>query len=440
MVPRMTLRVLMVNTYQAGGGAGRVGELLADALHAAGDRVCAFVRDPRGSDGDQLRAGTWRETALAAWLARRGLVDLGHGSSFFWKTRAEYAAADVLHLHNLHGDYVSIAALPFWGFDKPIVWTLHDCWPLTGNCAAPGPCARWRQSCGRCPQVGAYPLGAVDRSRFYRRLKPRLFAAARPRIVSPSRWLLERVAELPELRRLPQRVICSPIDCDVFAPLNDRAATRLGLDLAADCFTVVLSGNNWADRLKGTDHAIVALRAAGAAVRGLQLLVVGRQSDRLLSATGLPGRALPFLGRRQQLAAAYACADVCLFPSLAENYPLTVLESLACGTPVVAYDVGGVPEQIEHTKTGYLARDRRPETLARGLVTLSRDQRGMRDMGFRGREFVLRTCSPAAVAEQYCDEYRRAVAAWCRRRGRLSPRYTVGPWGHALAGAAWPGK
>jgi glycosyltransferase involved in cell wall biosynthesis len=436
----MTLRVLMVNTYQAGGGAGRVGQLLADALHAAGDHVCAYVRAPRGSNGDQRRAGTWRETALAAWLTRRGLGELGHGSSLLWKTRAEYAAADVLHLHNLHGDYLSIAALPLWGLDKPIVWTLHDCWPLTGNCAAPGPCTRWRQSCGRCPQVGVFPAGAVDRSRFYRRLKPRLFVAARPRLVAPSRWLLARVSELPELRRLPRRVIRPPIDCDVFAPREGRAAARRRLGLAAQPFTAVLSGNNWADHLKGKDHAISALRAAGAAVRGLQVLAIGHGSDQLLSATGLPGRALPFIEPRDQLAAAYACADACLFPSQAENYPLTVLESLACGTPVVAYDVGGVPEQLEHLHTGYLARDRHPEALARGLVILARDQRGTYEMGLRGRQFVRRTCSPAAVGAQYRDEYRRAIVAWCRRRRRSSPRYVVGRWAHALATAVWPEK
>ncbi len=435
----MSLRVLMVNTHQAGGGAGRVGQLLADTLHAGGDEVCAFVRKPRDSNGDQRQAGTWRETALAAWLGRRGLGALGHSSSFFWKTRAEYASADILHLHNLHGDYVSIAALPVWGFDKPIVWTLHDFWPLTGNCAAPGSCARWRQSCGRCPEVGAYPLGVVDRTRFFRRLKPRLFAAAHPRIVTPSRWLLERVTELPELRRLPKRVIRSPIDCEVFGPLADGRAARRRLGLT-DRFTIVLSGNNWADRLKGTDHAMSALRAAGAAIRGLQVLAVGRRSDRLLAATGLPGRALPFIERRDRLAEAYACADVCLFPSQAENYPLTVLESMACGTPVVAYDVGGVPEQIEHMWTGYLTRERHPEALARGLVVLARDQRGTHEMGLRGREFVQRTCAPAVVVEQYRDEYRRAIAAWCRRRRRSSPRYAIGRWAHALADAAWPEK
>ena len=174
---RDRLHVLMVNTHQTGGGAGRVGELLAEALRAGGDDVRALVRSDPAGRPHHRRAGHWREAGLVAWLAHRGLTDLGHISSLFWCCRPDFAAADVLHWHNLHGDYVSLAALPLWGFDKPIVWTLHDFWPLTGNCAAPGACTRWRRSCGHCPQVGTYPLGDVDRSRFYRWLKPRLFAA-----------------------------------------------------------------------------------------------------------------------------------------------------------------------------------------------------------------------------------------------------------------------
>jgi len=93
----------------------------------------------------------WRLSFLQQWLSRAGLPDLGHIASFLWRCRAEYAAADVVHLHNLHGDYLSLLALPLWGRDKPLVWTLHDAWPLTGNCAYPRDCPRWRAGCGRCP-------------------------------------------------------------------------------------------------------------------------------------------------------------------------------------------------------------------------------------------------------------------------------------------------
>lgn len=435
VLPDPRLHVLMVNTHQTGGGAGRVGELLAAGLRRAGDDVRAFVRASVTGHLHQCAAGSWRETRAAAWLARRGFTDLGHLSSFCWQTRPDYAVADVVHLHNLHGDFVSLAALPLWSRQKPLVWTLHDCWPLTGGCAAPAACTRWRRSCGRCPQVGVYPVGGVDRTSVYRRIKPWLWRWARPRIVTPSHWLERRVAEIPALQSLPRRVIRPPIDCETFAPRPDLVELRRQLGLTPERPTVVLAGNNWSDALKGGTDGIVALRGAAAAVPKLQVLVVGRGSAELLAATRLTGRALPFQHERHLLAAAYACADVCLFPSRAENYPLTVLEALACETPVVGYDVGGVPEQIEHLQTGYVAPDGQPAELAAGLVLLLRAPNGVRAMGRRGRAFVLRTSSIAAVVAEYREEYRRAIAAWSRRRGRSSPRTRVGRWEQQVARA-----
>ena len=213
------------------------------------------------------------------------------------------------------------------------------------------------------------------------------------------------------------------------------AALRRRFGLAADRFTIVLSGNNWADRLKGADHAIAALRAAGAAVRELQLLVIGRGSEALLSQTGLTGQARPYLHQRGQLADAYACADVCLFPSRAENYPLTVLEALACGTPVVACAVGGIPEQIEHRRTGFLARAGQSGELTAGIVTLARHPAAARTMGRLGRMFVVRTSAVPVIAAQYRDEYRRAIRAWCRRRWRGSAKSDLGWLSRAVARA-----
>lgn len=420
--PGVPLNVLMVAAQQTGGGAGRAGELLSAELQRHGHVVNSFVRDNRTNDPACHIATHWRVTPLMRLLAAHGFPELGNLTSFLWRSRAEYAGADVLHLHNIHGEYVSLAAMPLWGADKPIVWTLHDFWPLTGNCATPRSCTRWRQSCGRCPLLGVYPMSHVDRSRFYRWLKPRLFAAAHPRIVTPSQWLGDRLQEVPQLRDLPRRVIRYPIDCVLFSPQPDPRGLRHKFDLHPDRPTVVMSGHAWSDPFKGGDQAIAALRQAHAAVPDLQLLVIGKRSDELLRATGLGGRALPFLQGRGPLAEAYACADVCLFPSRAENYPLTNLEAMACGTPVVAYDVGGIPEQVDHLNTGFVASDGHPEQLATGIVHVAGDVDRARQMGVRGRDFVVHTSSVPVVVAQYEDEYQRAIEAWCRRRGRQTAR------------------
>ena len=165
----------------------------------------------------------------------------------------------------------------------------------------------------------------------------------------------------------------------------------------------------------------------------LQLLVVGEASDRLLAASGLAGRALPFVEVREMLAAAYAAADVCLFPSLAENYPMTMLEVMACGTPVVAFAVGGIPEQIAHQKTGFVAREGDVDELATGLVQLSSDIAAARSMGAAARQFVLRNCRSEATVARYRQTYREAIAAWLRRRMRRSPRFERGGFARLVA-------
>jgi len=420
------LNVLVVNTAGTGGGAARVSELLTQGLRRTGTRVSLLAGGSLAEDPHAALAGHWHERRPAIWLARRGFPELGHPSSFLWRCREEYASADVLHLHNLHGDYLSIAALPLWGFDKPVVWTLHDLWLVTGNCAYPYTCPRWTRSCGRCRQLGVYPMSAVDRSHLYRRLKPWLIAAARPILVAPSRWLAAHVRRVPELAGLPLRVIPYPIACEVFSPTSDRPAARRSFGLAHAAPTVILGGYDWSDARKGGPDAIAALRRASARVPGLQLLVIGADSDHVLQRSGVLGRAVPFLREREALARAYGCADVCLLPSRAENYPLTVLEAMACGTPVVAYDVGGVPEQIAPGRTGLLARDGHPDELAAGLVRVLTDTRVARRMGAAAREFVVDTCSVEAVVERYRRTYADAIRTWCRRRARGDPRFDRG--------------
>ena len=421
-----TLNVLMVNTQQTGGGAARVSELLSQALRRGGSYITSFVEANPDHDPHGRHAGHWRETAWAERLSRHGFPDLGRVTPFLWGCREEYASADVLHLHNLHGDYVSIAALPLWGFDKPVVWTLHDFWALTGNCATPGACTRWKRGCGGCPQLGVYPMSRVDRSHLYRRLKPKLISAARPLLVSPSRWLAERVRELPAFATLPLRVIPNPVDCDLFTPTDARDELRRQFGLRPDHATVIMAGNTWADPMKGGEYAIAALRHAAQRVPALQVLVIGGSSDRLLGASGLPGRALPFARDRATLARAYACADICLFPSLAENYPLTTLEAMACGIPVVAYDVGGVREQIVHLKTGYIARGGCVGELAAGVVRLTTSLAATKRMGRAGREHIARTCNVEVVAARYRQAYADAIRAWRHRHASPSPRRARG--------------
>lgn len=437
------LHVLKVNTTQSGGGAAEVGTLLGDELARRGCRVNAYVASDPDHRPDRQRASHWQIERCKCRMKSIGLPDLLDPTSFLWRCRPEYAAADVIHLHNLHGDYLSLGALPLWGWDKPLVWTLHDLWPVTGNCGYPLACDRLTHGCGHCPQRGHYPMGDVDRSRFYRWLKPRLFAAAQPRLVTPSDWHAREIRRDPHLARLPIRTIPNPIATDVFAPCDDPAAARAELELPRDAPVVILAGVNWSDPRKGMADGVSALRQAAAIVKDLHVLTFGGTSAAVLQAGRLPGRALAFTHDRQALARAYAAADVCLFPSHAETCGLIALESQACGTPVVAYDNSGIAEQVEHGATGWLAPIGRTDELAAGIIRMARNPAATADMGRAGRALVTRRNAVDTVVTAYLDEYRRAVADWRRRRQRRSPRFDPGrlsrwlcrrlDWDHRIA-------
>lgn len=424
----------MVNTEPSRGGAARAAQDLGQALRRAGHDVRMFVGTKGPHGAGCYRLTHWRMERLRQHVRGLGFPDSSDLTPLLWRVHPAYAAADILHLHNLHGEFAAFWTLPWWARAKPLVWTLHDFWALTGNCAAPRTCTRWRHGCGRCPLVGRYPMPNVDRSRLFRWLKPRVWAAARPRLVTPSRWLAARCREIPALRRVPLRVIPHGVDTEIFAPCRDRPSLRQRLGLVPQRPTVVLAGNSWRDTFKGGADAAHVLHAAREAVPDLQAVIVGLGSEELLRSAELPGRALPYLHDPWALAEVYAAADVCLFPSHAENFPLTVLEALACGTAVVAYDVGGVREQLTDGHTGRIAADGNLAALAAALTALARDPRTAHEMGAQGRATILAKFSAARARAAYEDEYRRALRSWCRRAARTTPRYQRGRLATWVAG------
>lgn len=435
------MNVLMINTVQTGGGAGRAGETLADWLRADGDTVTSIVGPDgvRGGEGvpspHVRQAAHWRSRRLADALSRRGFSDVGELSSLAWRCLDEYAASDVIHLHNLHGDYASLLALPIWGHDKPLVWTLHDFWPLTGNCATPMGCTRWERACGRCPMRGTYPMSDIDRSSFFRRIKPWLIRAAGPVLVTPSRFLADAVCRHPGLSRLPLEIIPHAVDLETFRPVEDRGAVRERLGLRPGTPTVVMVGNTWTNPRKGGAIAAAALRRASTVVRGLQLIVIGQRSDAFLASAQLPGVAIPFERDRRALSTMYSCADVCLFPSRAENYPLTTLEAMASGTPVCAFAVGGVPEQITHGETGMLADSGDTAGLAANLIALLKSSDFIARAGAAARAWVETHAAPEGMLARYRFAYHRAIDGWCCRRGKRAARRMRGRLSRRVATA-----
>ncbi|GFO55616.1 glycosyl transferase [Geomonas sp. Red276] len=314
-------------------------------------------------------------------------------------------APDIVHLHWIGEGMASIASLP--RIVAPVVWTLHDSWPFTGGCHVPHGCGSFRERCGRCPQLGS-SLGC-DLSRLLWGMKEQSVRRLKPVMVAPSRWLAGRAAESSVMAGRRIEVIPNGIDAAVFAPADKEAAKRmLGIDPATKVllFSAVDGARH---HHKGFHLLVRALESCAREVAGFAdahlLLVVG-------SAPPPEPLELPvevrYAGRLQDdlgISLTYNAADLYLAPALLENFSTTVLESLSCGTPCVAFAAGGMADLVEHGENGYLAAAYDADDFARGILWALADGERPAALGRRGRDKVLREFAIGRVATRYAGLY-----------------------------------
>lgn len=321
-------------------------------------------------------------------------------------------SADVIHLHwvaNFLGpaSFDALVAL-----DRPIVWTLHDEWAYTGGCHYAAGCDGYRHGCARCPQLFEDPLRLVERL-FAERLAA--WQGAPLTVVTPSRWLASCAGSSAILRGHDVRVIPYGLDTSVFTPPSAEARRifRVRHGIPRERFVLAFGVDRLAERRKGHEHLVEALAIARERLGDVHLLRFG-------DPTGAPTIDLPTtdLGRIDDddaLALAYGSADAFVLPTLEDNLPNGVLESLASGTPVLGYATGGVPDLVEEGITGWLAPTGDVQALAAKLVEATADIEAARRMGVNGRIAALQRHTLRAQAGSYralYEELLGGAASW----------------------------
>ncbi len=351
-----SLRVSLLNAADYAGGAESVARMLRDGLRARGHRTVLWVgRRRRKEDAGHTRRipCTTSQHRAAKRYARKGFFSLGLPSSLCFCESPVLSGIDVIHLHNLHGHYFSITALPRLADRVPLVWTLHDFFPITGGCVFPQECDRWMSRCGSCPQQGVYPIGTeFDRTRRMQSIKRKTFRNLPVTIVTPSRHLTSAVKRSGVFAKADVHTIPYGVDTQTFRPGRNDARKELGL--SPDSPVVLLAAQGLTDPRKGIDHATTALRQIDVPDLGI-LLVGGGDAKPIVEALSMHDvRPLGYLTNPAAVARCQAAADLFIFTSLAENFPCAIQEAMACGTPVLAFDIDGVNEQITADQTGFL--------------------------------------------------------------------------------------
>jgi glycosyltransferase involved in cell wall biosynthesis len=400
------LNVLHITESDVSGGAARTAYAIHRGLKSTGHVSRMLVGRKATNDDDVRRIKRndgWRalDRASGTILDALSLQYAFYPSSFAVARDPWFRAADVVQLHNLHGSYFSFTALPVLSRRRRVVWLLHDQWAMTGHVAYSFDCERWRTGCGSCPYLAEYPRLGRDTTALLWRLKRAAYARSRLTLVVPSRWLLELVRDSPLLARFPTHHIPNGIDSALFAP-GSAAAARKRLDLPRDRQIVFFAAADLGERRKGLDLLVAALRR----LDGRPLLVVaggGHAPDEVET------RSLGAVSDAM-LADAYRAADVFAVPTLAEVLGRAAQESIACGTPCVSFDRGGVTEVVRHLETGYQVAFGDVEAFADGLRTLLGDRELLARLSERCRRVALEEYGVDLQVRRYAELYEAVLA------------------------------
>lgn len=312
---------------------------------------------------------------------------------------------DVLHLHWINNRFVSLEDLPK---GKPIVWTLHDSWPFCGICHYFLECKNYQWQCGCCPFL--HSSESTDLSYKVWMKKAEIYKNLDLHIVSPSQWLADCAKQSSLLKRFPVTVIPNCLDVEVFRPLNEKEISHRWRDFqeksSAKTFVLYGAVNAAKDKIKGFANLLSALQILEKNGHGddFELVVFGADESELKMDLHIPIHYVGYLYDTEELVSLYNLANVMVVPSLTENLSCAIMESLSCGTPVVAFNIGGNGDMIEHQKNGYLAQENDNADLAKGILwCLEHNQDN--GLSLAAREKVLNEYTFETVGSKYSELY-----------------------------------
>jgi len=316
--------------------------------------------------------------------------------------------ADLINLHWINGGFLSLRSLKKLALlNKPIVWTMHDMWAFTGGCHYSSSCDRFRDACGNCPSLLTKSNNDISKRIFEQ--KSALFREMKLTIVTCSNWLAEQTRESKLLRNKQIMVIPNPLNTDNYLAV-DKTESRLDLNLPINKKLILIGAANLNDKRKGIDYLIESLNILSKKDKSIndriELVSFGKIDENVGNKIPFKINQLGKLNNEIKIIKAYNSADVFVAPSLQDNLPNTVMEAMACSTPVVAFNVGGIPDMIDHLQNGFLAEAGLAGQLAEGISYILSDQQNSYRLGLNAKLKVCENFNQDLVAKKYLDLYK----------------------------------
>lgn len=369
------MKIVILNTSERTGGAAVAAGRLGKALGQAGIQVDKLIRENTWLNRFRFY---WerliiflcnhlnRKNLFAVSIANTGMDLSGHPL---------VKDADIIHLHWINQGFLSLKDIEeLVKLNKPIVWTMHDMWPCTGICHHARDCEKFQMICESCFFLKSKGKD-LSTSVFDKKLS--LYKEANITFVGCSRWLSGKAKKSYLLRDKTVLSIPNPIDTEVYHPM-DQDMTRELLGLPSGKRLLLFGALNVTDKRKGIDYLIEALRKIEK--QDVELVVFGQAKDDIRGLFPVSIHSMGYLSDESKIVALYNAVDMFITSSLEENLPNTIMESMACGTPCVGFEIGGIPEMIDHKINGYVANYKDASDLANGIRwVLEQDQLALSD-------------------------------------------------------------
>jgi len=417
----VTVKLLILNSFDKHGGAAMATYRLHRGLRSIGVDSCELVQEKKSDD----RTVTGPSGKLGKVVAAlRPYLDSAVTRLYRDRSKVFFSPAwlperlsaqvakiepDIIHLFWVNHGFFRIETLK--KFRQPIVWTLHDMWPFTGGCHYDDECGRFRQACGNCPVLNSGRENDLSR-RIWRR-KQAAWADVPIVVVATSHWLADMARASSVFSNQRIEVIPNGLDTETYKPL-DKAAARAAYNLPQDKRLILFSAfGATSDKRKGNQFLVPALEMMSRSGWGdrAELVVIGASRPENPPDLGMPVHYMGYLQDEISQVLLYSAADVVVAPSMQENLSNTVMESLACGTPVVAFDIGGMPDMIDHQINGYLAKPFEPGDLAAGVMWVLDQPERYDALSSRARQTVVERYALQKVAQRYQALYEDILGA-----------------------------
>ena len=421
------MRVLIVNTSERTGGAAVAANRLMKALINNGVKAKMLVRDKesgvRSQESFSLTVVGLPKSPMLHWhflwerfvvfcrlhFSRQHLfeIDIANTGSDITKLR-EFQEADIIHLHWINQGMLSLSGIQkILRSGKPIVWTMHDMWPATAICHLTLGCHYFVNRCANCKYLPGGGGSNDLASRIWRK-KQQMQADENIYYVACSRWLESEAKSSALLKGQKITSIPNPIDTHIYKKGNKQEA-RQRLGLPQDKKLILFASQRVTNENKGMSYLIDACQKLHSRDGSYCVIILGGHAEEVVEQLPMKAYPLGYVNDEQRIVDVYNAADVFVLPSLSENLPNTIMEAMACGVPCVAFKVGGIPEEIDHLKNGYVAAYRDAEDLAKGIEWVL-EEADYESLSQQAVHKVMQCYSQQSVALKYLDVYQQAMA------------------------------